>query len=134
MRFRDPTGFQGAPPEWVQKIKVVWNWAPPWLRGFLFEEGTRVIHIDKPHLGADFWHVNSDLKILQRLNHKNIEPLFAKLTLAKVSLKSFANVLAETKWLSVLERIPALYFPEFLSDPEYWMKQYCPECLEEDVG
>lgn len=47
--------------------------------------------VDHPHLGANYWHINSDLKILQPISHKNIEPLVGKAASAYYTAKVYAT-------------------------------------------
>jgi len=133
LRYADPNGHAGEPPEWLQDLIVIWRNPPSWVRDLLFVvgRGTRIIQINGPHQGAEFWHVNSDLRMLQGLDHANLESCFQKLTLVEAYLQSAITTLAEAEWLAILERIPVIIVPEFLIDPEYWLKQWYPELFEE---
>jgi hypothetical protein len=117
----------------LKDLIVVWRNPPSWARDFLFVagRGTRIIHINGPHGQTDFWHLNSDLRMLQGLNHANIEPLLEKLAGVGAALRSAGTALTEAEWLAIVERIPVILVPEFLTDPEYWLKLQYPELFEE---
>ena len=80
---------QPPPPEdiaiwlkWLSSIKIILRNAPSdWFVG----NGRRLLNIDSPHQGADYWHLNSDLRLfdqtkgLLKLNHLNIEGLLRRL-------------------------------------------------------
>jgi hypothetical protein len=62
-------------PWWLQAlsgIKIVLRNTPS---SWWAETGRRLIQISRPHGGANYWHINSDLKALQFMNHANIEPI-----------------------------------------------------------
>ena len=66
------------------------------------------------------------------LDHANTESFFQKLALVEAYLQSAGTTLTEAEWLAIVERIPVMIVPEFLIDPEYWLKQQCPELFEEE--
>jgi hypothetical protein len=76
--FSGPTDDIPSWLEWLGGIKLIWRNAPSFLN-FIWDKGgangTRIFTIDAPHKFAEFWHINSDLKILQFMNHANIEPV-----------------------------------------------------------
>jgi hypothetical protein len=133
LRYIDPSGHQGDPPSWLQELILVWRNPPDWARDLFFVagRGTRIIHINGPHPGAEYWHINSDLRLLQGLDHGSIEPFFEKLALARTYVESVVGTITDLEWLSIFEKIPVIVVPEFLVDPEYWFKQQFPELFEE---
>jgi hypothetical protein len=110
VRYIDPTGHDPTsdPPadwlEWLeQHVDVVLHHMPEQIRSILFNDptgGMRIIQVDSPHGRTDYWHLNSDLKMLKSINHKDIEPLVAKAAAAASTAKEIA-VNAATTVLSV---------------------------------
>jgi len=94
---------------WLQKnVNVIWRHPPEFVKG-MFIQGRRVIQVDDPHQGANFWHINTDLKILKGINHKNIEPLVTKFVAIKTSIDVACKGLgqfARSSTVMMLERIP----------------------------
>jgi hypothetical protein len=88
-------------PGWLEflgGIKLIWRGAPSFLDAIWTEGGKRILTIDAPHLGAKFWHVNTDLKILQFMNHANIEPVLRvfggiKIPLIMMPVKPFFDLI-----------------------------------------
>ncbi len=101
VRYTDPTGHAPTPPppDWLkwleQNVRIIWRSAPPAAKNFLFQEnpkgglGTRILIVNHPHKSANYWHINSDLKLLQSVNHKNIEPLVGKAAGAYYTAKAY---------------------------------------------
>jgi RHS repeat-associated protein len=119
-----------AIPVWLEKIlknlqQKPWMWttAPQWIKDLLFVEGgsggTRIIMIDyhqMGHKGPEVWHINSDLKMLQNLNHKDLTPVL-------MSLVNFVNS---------FPKFPDVFFiiPYPLSEGMDYMEQYLPEPVD----
>lgn len=86
-QYIDPSGHDAIPPaplEWLQwlnqKINIICRNPSPAIRGILFgaaEKGTRILIFDRPHGNIQYYHLNSDLRLLQGLtkNHPNMEPV-----------------------------------------------------------
>lgn len=102
IRYIDPTGHAPTPPpDWLkwleQNVRIIWTDASPGIKDFLFQAGpkgnigTRILMVDHPHQGANYWHINSDLKLLQSVSHKNIEPLVGKAASAYYTAKAYAT-------------------------------------------
>jgi len=103
VRYIDPTGHAPTPPppDWLkwleQNVRVIWRDAPPAAKNILFQAGpngnigTRLLMVDHPHQGANYWHINSDLKLLQAVSHKNIEPLVGKGAGTYYTAKAYAT-------------------------------------------
>lgn len=125
IKYIVPTGHSSTSPEdignWLRKnIKVIWNTAPSWASNLFSNSGRRIITIDKPHWNTktNFYHINSDLKILKGVNHQNIEPLLAKVAVAKTaidtasaSVAKSALQIANSSTILLLERIPIFIIP-----------------------
>lgn len=47
--------------------------------------------VDHPHATAEYYHINTDLKMLQSLNHKNIEPIVGIVADATVKVKQIGQ-------------------------------------------
>lgn len=47
--------------------------------------------VDHPHLYADYWHINTDLKLLKSIDHKNIESLVEKAAGTYYTLRTITN-------------------------------------------
>lgn len=89
-----------GPGKWVAR-----NWPADWFT----TAGRRVIQLDPPHQGAQYWHLNSDLKLLGKggrwpLNH----------TSAPVRLMMMVDTA-----IDILLRAPIIAVPECLLDPKY---------------
>jgi RHS repeat-associated protein len=78
----DPTTTESdeVPPEWYKWLeeKVQWigrSWPDSWFT----EDGKRVLTVDAPHTGAQYWHLNTDIDVLQdSVNHTDIQPIAKK--------------------------------------------------------
>jgi RHS repeat-associated protein len=80
LRYIDPSGHDPVPPEneellqtLRETVKIIWRNPPNWAKDSFIEGGRRIIMVDKPHGNTNYWHINTDLKALQNINHKNIE-------------------------------------------------------------
>jgi hypothetical protein len=133
--YQDPSGFWPEPPEWLQELKVIWRYPPSWAKNlFTPGGGTRLIHINGRHGPVDFWHINSDLKLLKSLDHYNLEPLFEKLAAVQALAGSAIATLTEAEWISILENMPVIFVPEFLINPEWWLKKQYPELFKDEIA
>ncbi len=123
VRYIDPTGHSSTSPEdignWLREnIKVIWNTAPTWTTNLFDGKGRRIIMVDKPHPSVNFYHINSDLKLLKAVNHQNIEPILAKVAVVKTAVDTAsASVvkstlqIANSSTILLLERIPIFIIP-----------------------
>jgi hypothetical protein len=126
----DPTGHRksnddgppGIPPSWLdflrRNIRFVAGDVPEMARSLFrqnAEKGTRLLMFDRPHKNMDFYHLNSDLKILESLNHKNMEPLLRTVATIGTAVSQFAN---STPALFI-SRLP---MPIFII-PSNWLEQ-----------
>ena len=139
IKYIDPTGHKPETSDyqewlkWLEQIKIIWNNAPGWAHGLFTSAGRRIIMIDHPHGPLKFWHLNTDLKALQTLNHQNIEGVVAKAAAAKAAIDSAATTashvvkgaieavgsgassIANSPEILFLENIPLLLFsPAFV--------------------
>jgi hypothetical protein len=57
-------------------VKWIWRHPPSYLEGIFEETGRRIFTVDHPHpgIGVNYYHLNTDIKLLNELDHKNIEP------------------------------------------------------------
>ncbi len=122
--YVDENGHNPTPPTlplefltWLnENIHVIWKSAPSFVKNNLFvnggTKGLRVLTIDTPHgiKSANFWHINSDLKILQTINHRNIEPLMIKV----VSTYTQTNLLIQGITSSLPTFLPGETFFPFI--------------------
>jgi hypothetical protein len=63
-------------------VNWIWRHSPTFLQGVFSDTERRIISIDHPHLGSGedcYYHLNSDLKFANGINHKNIEPFIKTL-------------------------------------------------------
>jgi len=109
------SGSTDTIPEWVedlleflQKHPWIWKNPPPWVRDILFVEeagGRRIIMFDYHPLkpgGNPVWHLNSELRILQGVNHKDITPYV-------IALEQF--IYSVSPYLPFFDPLPIFYFP-----------------------
>lgn len=99
IRFVDPTGHETLPVDWLvwleQNVSIIWRNAPPVAKNLLFEVKpngsipTRILTVDHPHIGANYWHINSDFKLLRFINHKNIQPSIEKAVYTYNAINTF---------------------------------------------
>lgn len=47
--------------------------------------------VDHPHATSEYYHINTDLKMLQNLNHKNIEPIVDMVADATAKVKQIGR-------------------------------------------
>jgi hypothetical protein len=111
IRYIDYSGYDPQPPpewyEWLtEHVNIIWKNAPSLAKAWFQRNGklgTRILTVDSPHPNtpSDFYHLNSDLKILRRtynifgkefnINHYNIEPTVTKTYNFATNIKQFAN-------------------------------------------
>jgi RHS repeat-associated protein len=141
IKYIDPTGHRPVASDyeewlkWLEQIKIIWNHPPGWAQGLFTSAGRRIIMIDHPHGSLDFWHLNTDLRALQSLNHQNIEGVVAKAAVVKTTVDSAASTasnvvkaavgavgsaasnIANSPEILFLENIPLLLFSPSIVPP-----------------
>jgi len=126
LSFSDPTGHSAIPEdswmwralEWTnENLKMICNNPPSFIRDNWFvESGRRIIVIDYPHRGGP-WHINTDLKALQSINHKDIEPIILKIIPVVEAIKnSFYNFPGEF-FIPIIPYTPDMWPPSFIPLP-----------------
>ena len=106
-----PLSQGSIPPDWLQAldgVKVLWRSGPEWL---FLESGRRLIAFDHPHVGAPFWHINTDLRMLPHV--VNIEPMVRVVAPAVSAAQAVASFVGSTETF-----IPAIMpNPDLLPSP-----------------
>jgi hypothetical protein len=80
-------GADKSIPSWLEKIlqelqqhPMIWRYPPKWIKEMIFVDqgvhGTRIVMLDFHSLrgSPNVWHINTDLRFLQGINHKDITP------------------------------------------------------------
>jgi hypothetical protein len=99
-------GADNSIPSWLEKIlqelqqhPMIWRHPPKWIQEMLFinngADGTRIIMVDFHGIGSPkkVWHLNSDLRLLQGINHKDITPFLMGLASFVDSFPKFPDII-----------------------------------------
>ena len=77
--------------EWTEKHPIILRSAPDQFKELLFtKDGTRIIMVHKgfpAEAGKKSWHINTDLRLFQKLNHTDLSPYM-------VNISQFTNMLS----------------------------------------